>query len=252
MLQRNFRYPASVSRPPYRRRARMSPLGCAVILVGAGLLCGIGVLLLLPALPTLALRVAGFEPAGDTGSVFTAVTPAPALPLADAARPAQVVIAAPGYRDFALDPAAATVNVGQVNGAEVATAYFTESQLTELCRQRTPICTHAGDGRARNVVLDLRPGGAVVTGDFLIPPVGVWQRAGIVLKIIAGARVEVVGVDLNGILYSVPPGDLGETVDRVAATAQDLIRTATITADGQAFQVAELYADDTTLTVILR
>jgi hypothetical protein len=240
-----------IERYPRRNNNRLLGMGCLAMIVVGVLVCGLSVLLLFPALPNIGLQLAGLEAAGDTKSVFPTQPPMPTIQIQNPVAPSQVVINAGQYGTFNVNPASASIIVGEsTTGQSLATATFNESQLLELCRQRTLICG-AGDNRVRNASIDLRPGGAIINGEFYIPPIGIWQRAGVVLRL-NGAQFTVLGVDVNGTLYTVPPGDLSEAVNRIATTGNDLLRVATMNAGGETLNLSEIYADDNILTLILR
>lgn len=243
-----------IQRYPYRRDNRPLWLGCAAVIVVSIAVCGLSAFLLAPALlPGVGLQVAGFEQAGNTDTVFNQSPPMPMIQVQNPVSPAQVSVDAGGYGTFNLDTTRIDAVVGEsISGGQIATVTFNESQLLDLCRQRTVICGE-GDGRARNATIDLRPGGAVINGEFYVPQVGIWQNAGIVLKLNSTtAQFDVAGVDLNGTLYNVPPGEIGDSVNRIAQTGNAILRELTVTAEGSALQLSEIYADDNLLTLILR
>jgi hypothetical protein len=81
--------------------------------------------------------------------------------------------------------------------------------------------------RLRDPWIDLKPGGAVVYADVDLE-VG-WQRVGAVLMVDGtGRQIEVVGVDIDGRLYSTPPdGQIAELVQRVESEANRALRELT-------------------------
>lgn len=234
-----------------RRNNRIIGMGCLAIMIVGLLVCALSVILLLPALPNIGLQLAGLEATGETSAAFPTQPPIPTVQIQNPVAPSQVVINAGQYVTFNVNPGNATVIVGEsTTGQSLATATFNESQLLELCRQRTLICS-AGDNRVRNASIDLRPGGAIINGEFYIPQLGIWQRAGVVLRL-NGAQFTVLGVDVNGTLYAVPPGEISEAVNRIATTGNDLLREATMSAGGATLSLTEIYADDNILTLVLR
>jgi hypothetical protein len=243
-----------IQRYPYRRNNRAAWIGCATVILVSIAVCGLSLLLIVPSLlPRVGLSVAGFEEAGDTSSIFSQAQPMPTVQVQNPVQPAQVVIQAGDFGTFNVDASALDAVVGESpDGGQIGRVTFNESQLLDLCRQRTPVCGE-GDGRVRNASIDLRPGGAVVNGDFYVPQVGLWQRAGIVLRLNSTtAQFDVAGVDVNGVLYNVPPGELRESVNRVAQLGNDLLDDVVVSAGGSSLQLREIYADDNFLTLILR
>lgn len=246
-----------IRRYGYRRGNRAVWLGCAAVVVASLVICGVSALLLLPSLlPQAGLAIAGFEQAGSTNSVFSQnqAQPIPTVQVQNAAVPAQVVVDAGSYGTFTIDNSAINAVVGEsAGGGQVATVTFDEGQLLALCQQRTVLCSE-GDGRVRRATIDLRPGGAVINGEFYVPQVGVWQRAGLVLTLNSTtAQFDVAGIDVGGVLYNVPEGSIGDSVDRIVQTGNAILREVAVSAGGSSgLQPSEIYADDRQLTLILR
>ncbi|HEX2906225.1 MAG TPA: hypothetical protein VHO69_05150 [Phototrophicaceae bacterium] len=215
----------------------------------------IGVIVLLPALPGLAAQVAGLQPSGSTANVFAAVEPTPDVQLQNPVSPPDAVLNVSGA-DVQPLPAGTntyTVTTGtNSDGAPVALVTFTESRLMELCYQRTQACSNTNE-QFRNLNLDLRPGGAVVYADVLVPQLGVTQTIGVVLRLDSSRRqFAVAGVDISGTLYTIPPDTLGTQVAQIAQTGNDLLRQLELEAGGGQYALAEVYIDDTTVTLVLR
>jgi hypothetical protein len=78
--------------------------------------------------------------------------------------------------------------------------------------------------RLRDPWIDLKPGGAVVYADVDLE-IG-WQRVGAVLMVDGtGQQIQVVGVDVDGRLYSTPPGgQIAELAKRVESEANRALR----------------------------
>ncbi len=230
-----------------RRRSNASGcliLGTATLIVL--LICGaVGLVILAPALPAILLNAAGFEAEGSTDSLFTNSSAPPAIPQGSA--PAQVVVDVGQFGSQNIDTTSVDVRVGQ----DMATATFTESALLTMCRQVTPACNNA-DSRFRNITIDLRPGGAIVYADVTLPGIGITQRAGIVLHLNGARQFAVAGVDVNGTLFSTPPGELSDIVAEVERVGNDVLRQAGLRADGARYSVSEIYVDDIQLTIVWR
>jgi hypothetical protein len=81
--------------------------------------------------------------------------------------------------------------------------------------------------RLRNPWIDLKPGGAVIYADVDLE-VG-WKRVGAVLMVDdTGQQIQVVGVDIDGRLYSTPPdGQIAELVQRVESEANRALQELT-------------------------
>lgn len=243
-----------------RATRRSSPLplvgcGCAGILIGGTLVVVLALVVLLPALPGLAVRFAGFTPIGSTSGVFAAAPPPPEMQVQNPVAPGDAVLNLGSYgtQPLSADARYYSVTTGtSAAGAPVALVTFTENSLMELCHQRTDICSNT-NSQYRNVRLDLRPGGAVVYADLRLPELGIWQAVGVALRLDAsGRQFEVAGVDVGGTLYDLPPSGLGEQVAQIAAAGNDLLRQLELIAGGGRYTLSQVYIDDTTLTLLLR
>lgn len=248
-----------VQRYPARRRPAWPFIACgcgAVLVASAVCVVALGLLGLRFA-PELALRVAGFQPAGQTDSVFA--VPEVALPVLNnpaALPPAAIVVDAGqlGRRSLGeVNSGGVSVVVGSAAGTAqtVVQAAVDETGLLDLCRRYTTVCSPAGDA-VRNVTFDLRPGGVIVRGEFLVPQAGLWQPAGIVLRLNAASRLEIAGVDVNGVLFSTPPGELSALVEQVTATANDLLRQVAVETGGARYTLERLVITDDAVTALLR
>lgn len=245
-----------IERPPRRSRTIPPLLGCgclALVMVCVG--AAAAALLLLPALPGLALQIAGFQRQGSTAAVFAAVTPPPIPAVQNAASPTQIVIELGSYgsETLAANQYNYTVAVGSdTGGGQLATVSFSEADLLALCVQRSALCG-AGNGQVRGARFDLRPGGAVVYADVLVPQLGAWQHLGIALRVDAsGRQLQAAGVDIDGVLYAAPPTELGSILRDAEAAANEALRQLALNAGGARFTLDQVRVDDSALTLILR
>jgi hypothetical protein len=94
----------------------------------------------------------------------------------------------------------------------------------------------------------------VVYADVFVPDFGIWQAAGVVLRLDSSRRqFEVAGVDVGGTLYSLPPTGMADTtVMQVALTANDLLRQMTLEASGGRYVLSDVIIGETDLTLVLR
>ena len=236
------------------RQTRRSPslFGCGcLIMMSCAIVAGVALLLVLPVLPGLVIQVAGFESSGSTDDVFRANTPPPPVVVEDAGPPPQQA-----FIDFgAYGTQSLNNNLYDYNiaiGSTTATVSFSEQALMAICQQQTTLCS-SGNSQVRNAQVDLRPGGAVVYADVFIPQVAAWQRAGVVLSIDGSRRqLQVAGIDMNGQLFSTAADGLGATIAEIERTANDILRQLSLNAGGERYNLSEVRADDTTLTLILR
>ncbi len=189
---------------------------------------------------------------GDADSAFDGVSAAPTVQVQSAYTPPQVIVNAGSFGAQSLDGDSGnyTIRMGQSGGGgEVIVATFTESGLLELCRLYSNVCDN-NSAQFRNIRFNLRPGGVLVYAD--VPVAGVWQLAGIALRLDGYNQFEVVGVDVGGVLYDSPPGDIAGIIEEIEREGNDLLREFTIQAGGVSYRLFEIYADEDSLTAILR
>ncbi len=235
-----------VQRYNHRRAGRVN-YGCLAVFFGLVLVIIVGLLLLIPALPAIGVRLLGFVPVGDTTTVFADVTPIAPVQIEGGFVPVQATINLGEYGSHDLPPTSDAYRLTVDPSGQTATAAITEAGLLQLCGA---YCTQGGD-QIHNVRIDLRPGGAVVYGDLDIPGVSS-QTVGVVMQLTGAARFSVAGVDLDGVLYAVPPEGLGETVREVERIGNTLLQTATLQTDSGVFSLSEVYSDETAVTLVLR
>lgn len=221
------------------------------------LVAAIVILILIPALPSLALQFSGFTSKGSTEAVFQNIPPAPTVVVQNAVQPEQVTInlGSLGSQPINIEPNQSQyqVAVGTSNtGAPMATVSFTEAGLIEMCYQRADLCGNSS-AQYRNARIDLRPGGAIIYADVYIPDFSIWQPAGVVMHLDnSGRQFQVVGVDVGGVLYDLPTSGLGEQVADVARVGNELLNQLSLEASGGLYALSQVLIDDTTLTLVMR
>jgi hypothetical protein len=207
----------------------------------------VALILLLPALPGLALQFAGFNRRGETAAVFQSNLP-PAQPITGAVQPVGVSVSAGSYGRFEL-PAGAGYQV--TVGAGQATVAITEQALLDQCRLRSNLCG-AGNGQFRNARFDFRPGGAILYADAYISSFNLWQTVGLVLEVDAsGRQFTIAGVDVGGALYNVPESGLGTDINRIAEAANDALNQLSVNISGSAYILQSIRLDESSLTLLL-
>jgi len=243
-----------IQRYNYRNRSMYLGFGCLIGLAMCAIVVVIGVLIIIPALPTIGLRLMGFSAQGETQALFSEVTPVEPIPLENPVVPSQVTLNLGSYgtQNLAPDTLAYTVEVGTMGGSQAAMVNFTEAGLMEMCRNKSEICRNE-DSRFQNVRLDLKPGGAIVYADITLPDIGISQNVGVVLQLdTPNAHFTVAGVDVAGTLYQVPPNEMGDLVGEVERIGNDVLRQLTLQVAGENFTLAEVYIDENQLTFVLR
>lgn len=243
-------------RIPNRRRGGCSP-ALIIAMLALMIVAVVGAVVVIALLPQIGAQLVGLQAAGETERLFIE-TRAPAAPRpqeviqnAQPAGQAQVNTGSAGT--FTLDTGAVPIQTGRsASGVAAAIVSLTEAEVNNLCRERSTICT-GGNGQIRNATIDLKPGGAVIYGEFLVPQVGIWQSGGVVLTIDAQrSALRVAGLDINGTLYSIPNDGLAAVLSDLESRANTLLRETVVSTNGQNYSIREIYADDSRLTVILR
>src|SRR5215510_899925 len=130
-----------IQRPPARRNY-LPFIGCGCLGVGIGvmLVAGIVILLVIPALPGLALQFSGFKTKGNTETVFQNVPSVPTVAVQNPTVPQEAVInlGSLGSQTIQISPTQTqyeiVVGTGN-NGAPLARVSFTETGLMDMCYQ---------------------------------------------------------------------------------------------------------------------
>jgi hypothetical protein len=215
------------------------------------------IFLVIPALPGLALQFSGYKTKGNTETVFQNVPTVPTVAVQNPTVPQEAVInlGSLGSQTIQINPTETqyeiVVGTGN-NGAPLATVSFTETGLMDMCYQRADLCGNSS-GQYRNPRIDLRPGGAIIYAEIYVPDFGIWQAAGVVLRLDSSQRqFEVAGVDVGGTLYDVPPNGLGQQVADVARVGNETLNQLSLEASGGRYALSQVIIDDTTLTLVMR
>lgn len=243
-----------VSRAQGAKTLPMLTCGCLGIFSVCLVAAVIGVVVLLPNLPNIAAQVIGFTPNGSVDSVFVH-PPVPAPELQNPVIVDQAIVNLGEYGEQAINnaPMLYTFTVGTTAGVESASVTFTENGLMELCRQRTTICLNQNP-TYQNVALDLRPGGLVAYADATLPQLGgVTQRLGVVLQVdITGRRLEFVGLDINGSLFTNPPAELSTLIAQLEQDANTILTGLSVEMAGSQYSLSRITIDDTMLVLFLQ
>ncbi len=238
------------------RRSSLNPTylacGCLTVLIGGGLfLALVGIFVL----PGLILQLGGFESRGSTAALFEEVTPPPTVEIENASTGSSDVVIDLGrfgtetLNNNLYDYTVVTGNTS--SGAQIATVSFDEANLLALCRQRSDICGPSNP-QFRNARFDLKPGGAIVHGEILVPQIGLWQNAGIVLNLVNNRRLQVAGVDIGGSLYAVPPNEFSNVVSEVERIGNETLDQMIVQAGGTQYNLDTVLIDESNLTLVLR
>ncbi len=239
-----------------KRPRRLPPLACGCL--GGGALLAViiiaGALFIVPNLPNIAMMLTGFQSRGTTETLFQdQQSEQPAAPLQDASTASQVVISAGplGSRSFSGQSDTYSVTVGTTSGGSTAVqARFDEQGLLALCSQYSDICG-SSNPQIRDATFDLKPGGGVIYADALIPEVNVWQPIGVAITVSDTNRIVIEGVDVNGTLYDVPPGALGDQMQQAESAINQAVQQLSMQVNGGQFNLSDIQISEDQLTLIL-
>ncbi|MEZ4669071.1 MAG: hypothetical protein R3E39_14285 [Anaerolineae bacterium] len=224
--------------------------GCLTAVFVGMVLLAIGLLILLPRLPGLALLVSGFTARGNIAQAFANVPTMPRIQLQDVVTPGRVLLnlGSAGTEEIP----SVFVQTGLLDGTPAATILLSEDDLMVLCRQRTSLCSN-DNPQYQNVRVDLRPGGGVVYADVHLPEAGISQTIGAVVRLDGSQRqFELLGVDMGGVLYGLPTGSLAAQVQEVTATANAMLQQAILNVDGSPFELGDIRIDDSGIMFLMR
>lgn len=233
---------------PIRRRSSIG-FGCLFVSAGGILLCIVAVLILLPALPGIVLRVAGFEARGSTDALFADSQPPIDLP--EGQQPSTAILRAGSYGTSTFNSTTSPYTVQISSSVPLANASFDETGLLDLCYQYSDLC-EAANGPIRNATIDLRPGGGVIYGEVYLPELNRWQNIGVVMQVNSFNRVDVLGIDLDGTLYSAPPGFVADQVAQMEQTVNDILNQLVLESGENAYRLSQVIVTDTLLTLLFR
>ena len=241
-----------IQRPP-QRRSNLPLLtgGCFMLAFGCLACVTISILLLLPALPDLGLRIAGFQPGGSTEQLFDKNPSAPPAPIQNPAPPpAQAILEFGAYGQTDLLPAPFDYDLAIDSVSSEAQLIIPEASLNQLCHTQTQLCS-TSNNQLRNATIDLKPGAAIINADFLVPQLSIWQALGIVVQP-QNLQLHVVGVDIDGVLYQSYNDNIASLVNTVESQADQLLNQLVLNTGNSRYNLTGIYIDENALTLILR
>lgn len=238
----------------YRSQRNTCPMigcGCGLLGFGAIAVVLVGILLILPNLQSLALRAVGSAPVGDTSTILAQATQVPLPIIQNAAPVSSVVIRSGTISTQSISANSGNIVIGNTGNTGALQAQFSEQELQNLCQQFSTYCTPQGNP-IRNLNIDLRHGGAILNGEILIPGLGVWQNVQLVVQQRGSSSVAVAGVNVDGTLYSVPPGDIARLANEAEQVLNEALRELVVEAGGASYTLQMLSASDSMLSLSMR
>lgn len=265
-----------IQRVPNRRRSR----GCLFTALLTVVVFAVSAVVLLPYLPDIGLRLAGFRVLneGDMNRLFaqpstTLVPPAGGTPPQESPADAgggdtEIVPPAVEGSSSAAPPAPATQTLSvdipsvgviplegarqmPVNGVESTVVTLSEAQLNAVCRARVALCGDTPTPPVYGATVDLKSGGAMIYGIINFPQFGIYQPVGVAVRI-NGADATVLAIDYNGTLYAVPEGGVGDAIADIERRAHDALTQVVGTVGGQSVRFASAHVTEDEVVLVFR
>lgn len=220
------------------------------MLIGALILLGIGIVLLVPAIPSIGLRLAGFE-AIDTATIQ--ITPETAPVIQNAQTTSNTTLSAGTYGSRVLPPSSAyTIQTGTAdNGASIAQINLSESSIQTLCMQFSDVCSPSAS-TIRNVTVDLGTGTATVAGEVYVSALNTWQPIAALVSLTAENQIQIDGVTINGTLFAIPDNDIGRRIREAQTVANQAIAQLSIQTNGNTYRLSDIIVTETQLVATFR
>lgn len=236
----------------YQSRPKRGLSGCTFGLIIASLLIFMVVVFVLiaPAFPLIAMRLAGFEPISANNAQVTAES-APVIQNAQSAT--NITLSAGGFGSAILPASSAyTVQTGTAeDGSTIAQVTISEGGIQTLCAQYTDTCSSTSS-TFRNLDVDLGTSTATISGEAYIDALNTWQPISALASLTADNRLDVQGVNINGTLFAVPNNEIGERIYEVENTLNQALAQLSLQADGSTFNLADITINDAQLVATFR
>lgn len=236
----------------YRPRPHYAPAsGCFVAgLLALMLLAGLIVVgIVLTRLPEIGLRIAGFQPAGETESVLatvqTTLPPAELSPVSITRMRLDVdELGQPEVPVSGVNLERGTDSTGRA----MMRASLSPQAILSACTRVSDVCSGTNE-RLRVSGVDLRPGGLLVQADVNL---GIWQPVTFVVQLGAGPSLRIVGVDVDGALYALPAGELTSLAHEAENVVNRVLPTLAIEIDGVRWRLNAVQISEDQLLIELQ
>lgn len=239
-----------IERYQSQRRGGFSGCSCGLIALGGGVILAILVVLITPAIPSIGLRLAGFQPIEKTITQSTAEP----IPVINSARTtSQVILSAGSYGQRTINQSSAyTMQIGSDdNNSDIAQINMTESGILTVCGQYTQLCSATGN-QFRNVTVNLQNNGATISGEVFIPSIYTWQPISVLISITANNEIHIDGVEVNGTLFGIPDGGLGQQLRDIQTTTNQALRQLTLQSSEGTYGLSDITITETQLVATFR
>jgi len=239
-----------IERYQSRGKRGMSGCGCGLIGVGMVVIIAVAFMMIAPAIPSIGLRLAGFE-AIDSNTIQT--TPESVPVIQNAQTTTTTTISAGGLGSRSLPASSAyRIQTGTADdGATVAQVTLSETGIMTLCNQYTDVCSTTASA-FRNVTVDLGTGTAVIAGEAYISNLNTWQPISAIISLTPDNRIQVEGVNINGTLFAIPDNEIGQRIRDIQSTANQALAQLSIQTDRNTYQLSDIIVTESQLVAIFR
>lgn len=208
------------------------------------------IVLVAPALPALGLRIAGFQPLEQPLTLSTAE----AIPIFDAPQNvSQAILSAGSYGQQTLNSSSAyTIQTGNdENGNTIAQITVSENGIAILCGQYSNVCS-ANGSPFRNANVNLENNRVTIAGEAFISSLNTWQPIAVIASLSPTNTVQIEAVDINGTLFGIPDGELGDRIRDIQVTANQAIRQLSLQSNGITYRLDNIIITETQLVATFR
>ena len=199
---------------------------------------GSALAILLPAMPAIALRIAGFQPVGQ-GDLTVVNDDIPVIhePRQSSAFTLHVGGSRELYLPADILPA---LQVGlDETGAGIAQMFLGSNDILALCQRYTDYCSEDGSpirrGRAHISLSEL-----LIEGEAYIDVLNRWQAFQLLLRFDADAPLQFESITLEGARYSIPEHGPGSFLRDIQAKVNLALGSLTARLDGSVYELESL------------
>lgn len=238
-----------IERYPSRQR-RFRSCGCAFIILGIGAVLAVFIVLALPALPAIALRVAGFVPAESAPNPAAAET-IPAVRNAEARSSILLSAAGFGQLNLSASPNYRIITGTDDSGADMVQITIRAEHIRPLCLQYTDFCEERGHP-FRRADITLGSGGLVIAGEAFVDILNAWQAIELRLSLSPANAIQIDSVSVNGARYRIPDNELGRRIGEALASANQMLQGLSVQTEGKTYQLADIIITESQLVAAFR
>ncbi len=221
-------------------------------MIAAGLvsLVLVAVVLLSPALPTLVMRVIGFEPIRRSDAP---VTEEAIATLAKAAKGSPVSFITEDYGRLDLLPSTdLEVTVGDdALGARVLQIAFRDRDMLKLCLQFTEFCEDHGNP-IRRAKISVAGGFITISGQAFLDLINVWAAIEIHVAVDKDDVLKIDSISLGDLRYELPANALGNRIRHIEAGLAQILKQLQVESSGGLFSFAGFHLSDNRLVASFR